>query len=105
LSDPNPYEPPRHREPLTNAQVVKRGIGAGMILLFTPLAVLIAVGASCGAAIFVFTSLPLDSKTEYLLGWSTMLVPPALVLFGMLWWAVRAQRRQGTTDSNEGINS
>lgn len=51
MTEPNPYESPQSGEPISLGRVAKRAGGIGIILLLTPLAVLIALGASCTASI------------------------------------------------------
>jgi len=96
MTDVNPYEPPREPEPLTTGMVVKRGIGVGVIVLLTPLAVGIAGLASCGVvyAIVDTPNMPTDWITAFVFGWLVFLTPPVLALIGMIWWAVRASRRK-----------
>jgi hypothetical protein len=92
MTDPNPYEPPRESELVTTAKVIKRGIGVGLILLLTPIAVLVAFGASCALTIAVVDS-PLFGQNYglvFVVGWSIFLLPPMIVLAGMIWWAIRA---------------
>src|SRR4029453_15749270 len=95
MPDPNPYEPPREPEALTTPQVVKRGIGVGVILLLTPVAVAIAFGASC-AATYAFLNTSLFGQNYglvFIFGWSIFLLPPFAVLVGMIWWASATYRR------------
>jgi hypothetical protein len=96
MSEPNPYEPPRESEQLTTGKVVKRGIGVGVILLLTPLAVLIAFGASCAAVnVFMdrFVEKPLFGNAFVVVAFSIFLLPPAITLVGMIWWASATYRR------------
>src|SRR5262245_32469283 len=82
MTDPNPYEPPREPEPLTTGKVVKRGVGVGVILLLTPLAVLIAFGASC-AATYAFLNTSLFGQNyglAFIFGCSICLLPRIAVL-------------------------
>ena len=91
--EPNPYESPKVPEPLTAGAVVRRSIGAGTILLLTPVAVIIAFGGSCAATnAFVSTNL-FDLGTAIFVGFSIFLIPPAVVLIGMIWWAGRENAR------------
>jgi Na+-transporting NADH:ubiquinone oxidoreductase subunit NqrD len=92
----NPYEPPRQPEPLTTEQKMKRGLGVGAILLLTPVAVGVAFGASCLTTIAVVDSPALNNSgpnAPLVVGLLTFFIPPALVLIAMIWWAVRAARR------------
>jgi hypothetical protein len=82
MSEPNPYESPRSEEPLTPAQVVKRGIGVATILLLTPVAMVIAVAGACTASM-VFPGLP----------WMLIAVCfPLLLLVGLMVWAAVLDR-------------
>jgi hypothetical protein len=85
----NPYQPPREPDPLTKKPPLKRAIGVGTILLLTPLAVLIAGGASCAAAVAIVERF---SDTAMGVGMIVCLTPPALALVAMIWWAVRASK-------------
>jgi hypothetical protein len=89
MSDPNPYESPREPPPPSTGQVVKRGVGVVTILLLTPLAVLIAAGASCAATIAVVDSPPFAGKygLAFIVGWAIFLPPPIAALAAMIWWA------------------
>ena len=91
---PQPYESPREEKPLTTISVVKRSIGAGVILLLTPVAVLVAGGLSCAAAVdYVDSSLSGENWGDVMLvAWSIFLLPPVAVLIGMIWWAVRSRK-------------
>lgn len=87
----NPYESPRESQPLAQEKV-KRAIGVGTILLLTPIAVLIALGGSCLASMAVVDFIA-DLGTAVVVGLTVFLLPPALVLLAMIWWAVQASRR------------
>jgi hypothetical protein len=91
MPDPNPYESPKREQPFKPAQIVKRGLGLGAILLLTPVAVAVAALISCGAtSIFVGSTLSKDGSNYgfvAVLGWIIFLVPPLLAFFGMLWLA------------------
>jgi len=87
----NPYEPPREPDPITKKLPVKRAIGLGTILILTPVAVLIAAGASCAAAFAIVDSTrPADVNSAITVGLIVFLGPPVLVLVGMIWWAITA---------------
>ena len=88
MSEPNPYEPPQSAEPLKPAQVVKRAVGLGAILLLTPPAWLITLGIACGAGRFAPRFLTLGPP-----GMFVMLVLPLIVLAGMMAWAVWTVKR------------
>ena len=89
MSDPNPYEPPQTPEPLTTEKVVKRGLGVVAILLLTPLAVAIAGGISCAAGMAFLGSTGKETDATVGTACAISFIPPALVLIGMLWWAVK----------------
>lgn len=89
MDDQNPYEPPRSVEPFTPAKLPKREIGAGVILLLTPIAVGIAIGCSCTAANYVTG----DLNTAIMRGILVAFVPPAVVLIAMIMWALWAFTR------------
>jgi hypothetical protein len=93
--EPNPYESPRSGEPLTKGTTIKRSIGAGAILLLTPIAVAIAFGASCAATYAVLSTSFFGNNygLAFIVGWSIFLIPPVAVLLGMIWLAIRARRR------------
>jgi hypothetical protein len=98
--DPNPYESPRTPEPLKPGKVIKRSIGAVAILLLTPVAVGIALGVSCSFGTsnsFILRMLSYFGNVQavYFAAWSVVLIPPALVLIGMLWLAVRVHNAGG----------
>jgi cbb3-type cytochrome oxidase subunit 3 len=65
------------------------------ILMLTPLAVLIAFGGSCAAThAFVNTSIfSEDYGMVFVVAFLIFLIPPAVVLIGMIWWAVRTHSR------------
>ena len=93
--DTNPYESPKMpTSPAPTRDILaRRSFAAMMILLFTPVAVAIAVGTTCSV---VSDSLILrmlvyfqDVNSVYVAAWSIVLIPPALVFIGMLCWAVR----------------
>lgn len=91
----NPYESPRVPTPQTPHTVVRRAIGVAAILMLTPLAVLIAFGGSC-LATRAFANSPtpgLDLGSVIAIAFSIFLIPPAAVLIGMIWWAVRTHSR------------
>ena len=90
--DVNPYQSPRESDPLAKKPPVKRAIGVGTILLLTPLAVLIAGGASCAAAVAIVDSSS-DINVAITVGMIVFLAPPVLALVAMIWWAVRASKR------------
>jgi len=98
----NPYESPRTPEPLTKGTIAKRVIGVGAIVALTPFAVLIAFGASCAAVnAYVNATLPRMEAVGggwlfgiwFISAWSVFLLPPAIVLGAMIWWAVRHHSR------------
>lgn len=94
--DQNPYESPREAKPLTTGKIVKRALGVSAILLLTPLAVAIAFGLSCVATDAV-ASLPVvnDGGLERVIvvALAVFLIPPAVVLVGMIAWAIRTHLR------------
>jgi hypothetical protein len=91
MSEPNPYDPPQSPQP---RQIVKRGLGVGAILLLTPVAVGIAAAGSCAAVFPVVDATPRGAYfLAFVLGWSVFLIPPALTLIAMLWWATRRHRQ------------
>ena len=95
MSDPNPYQPPQTPEPLTTGKVVKRGLGVVAILLLTPVAVVIAGGISCAAGMAFLGSTGQETDATVNTALAISLIPPALVLIGMLTWAaVRLPPRQ-----------
>lgn len=80
--DENPYRPPESRESLTATQLVKRGIGAGTILLLTPSAVLIAFRASSFATITLLDQPPFDTADAAIVeivGPALAIIPPPLL--------------------------
>ena len=87
MAEPNPYEPPQTPVPLKPAQVAKRGLGLLAIILLTPLAVLITGGISCFAGATYFEA---NQTTPWSAerGLAIFLVPPLIVLVGMIGWAV-----------------
>ena len=91
----NPYQAPRDQKPLTAARAIKRSIGAGIILILTPIAVAVAFGASCAATnAFLNTNIfGQNYLLVFIVAWAVFLLPPAAVLAGMLWWAIRARRQ------------
>src|SRR5262245_1563805 len=91
MPDPNPYEPPQEAESLTPPQIVKRGLGFGVILLLTPLATFAAFFASCSVSVLI--ALRTANFPEPVL-WTLIAVPPAIVFVAMAYWAVRARQRQ-----------
>jgi hypothetical protein len=96
MSNPNPYQPPRTTDPLTTVKAVKRGVGLLVILLLTPVAVVITGGISCAAGATYFNAFGnLTGPPDHgLVALSIFLVPPILVLLGMLGWAVaRSMKR------------
>ena len=88
MSDPNPYQPPQTPEPLTTAKIVKRGLGVVAILLLTPVAVAIAGGVSCAAGMAYLGSMEKETDATVSTAVAISFIPPALVLIGMLCWAV-----------------
>ena len=79
MDDPNPYEPPKVTGPLRPAQLIKPGIGIGLILLLTPPAMAIAVLTSC-TLLTRFT--PHVEGVEFIAA-----VLPLVVLTGLMVWA------------------
>src|SRR5688500_20270672 len=81
----NPYQSPQADKPLKRAQIVKRGVGLGAILLLTPPAFFLAVFTSCAAS---FAGSPVLTVVF-------LAIPPA-ALAGMLWAADHVrERREG----------
>lgn len=95
--DVNPYQPPREPDPLQKKQAVKRAIGMATVLILTPVAVLIAAGASCTAAVLIADTLPLFGNSTrnaaIVVPLVVFIVPPVLVLIAMIGWAIRASLR------------
>ena len=91
----NPYESPREQKPLTAGTTIKRSIGVGLILILTPIAVAVAFGASCAATnTFLNTNIfGQNYLLVFIVAWALFLLPPAAVLTGMLWWAIRVRRQ------------
>ena len=87
MSERNPYQPPQSPEPLKVEQVVKRGVGLAVILMLTPMAVVITGGISCFGAAYYSVTVPSDTEPSMNIALAIFLVPPALVLLGMLSWA------------------
>jgi hypothetical protein len=90
MSDPSPYQPPQSPDPLSTAKAVKRGVGLLVILLLTPVAVVITGGISCAAGATYFNAFGnLKGPPDHgLVALSIFLIPPILVLLGMLGWAI-----------------
>jgi len=105
--EPNPYESPKADEPLKSAQVVKRGLGVVAILLLTPVAVAVAFGGSCAATNGFLSSrffnrlFGQELGLVILVGLSIFLIPPIVVLIGMLRWAIATKRRNAVHQSAE----
>jgi len=91
MSEPNPYEPPREPEPATRKQLVKRGLGVGVILLLTPVAIFATFFVTCAVA---WPAMARVDEPEPPLFWTITLIPTALVAAGMLAWATRAFLRR-----------
>src|SRR5688572_15092825 len=87
--EPNPYEAPKAGERGKPSQVVKRWMGVVTILLLTPVVVAVAFGASCAATFAISGS---SIAQDWLAVWAPFLIPPAVVLAAMYWWAVRQHR-------------
>jgi hypothetical protein len=87
--DQNPYESPRSDKPLAPADKIKRGIGVGVILLLTPIAVVIAILRSCTAANYA-ANIPGEVGAGITLGYLVAFVPPIIVLIAMGLWALCA---------------
>ena len=85
MDEPNPYESPKVEKPLKPAQVVKRGASVAAILVFTPLAVLIAFCANCT----VVNAPYFPGSSPF---WMTLFLPVG-VLIVMLVWAASVYRR------------
>jgi len=104
MPEANPYESPKSEQPLKPGQIVKRGLGVATILLLTPVAVAIATRASCAATMLVVDALPgRQYALAFVVGWLVFLVPPILVLAGMVWWARRTYlRNAGSATKNPG---
>ena len=100
MAEPNPYEPPQTPEPLKPAQVAKRSLGLLAIILLTPLSVLITGGISCyaGATYFEANQTTPWSAERAL---AIFLIPPLLVLVGMICWAAVKAINSGRTTTKE----
>jgi hypothetical protein len=99
----NPYEAPREQEPLTTGKIVKRSLGVGAIVALTPLAVIIAFGGSCAATYAVRQTPSMrgaDLGRLIYVQLTTFLVPPIVVLFAMIVWAIRTHLRNKKLSSN-----
>ncbi len=91
MSDPNPYESPRSEQPLKPAQIARRGIGGGVILLLAFPVTLVTFFVTCS------TSVVLDLQGPVLpFSWGAILLlgPPALVFVCILVWAILVRRRK-----------
>lgn len=93
MADPNPYEAPQTEVSLRPGQVVKRGFGVALILALTPLAMAIAVFASCTASRWV------DSLSPTL----TVTLVPLACLTGLMVWAAFLDRRR-KDDANQRLS-
>src|SRR5690242_9927224 len=84
----NPYESPKVPNSRKPSSVLRRSIGAVVILLLTPVAVAIAFGGSCAATFAILNTNIFGQNygLAFLVGWSIFLIPPALVLVAMVWW-------------------
>lgn len=94
--DPNPYESPHSPEPDRKPSAARRTIGTAAIVLLTPIAMLIAIKASCTACDAVLNTNLFgdDYGLMFLVGWTIVLVPPAAVLCGMILWARLARQEE-----------
>jgi hypothetical protein len=94
--EPNPYEPPHEKGPLTTGKMAKRGLGVGGIILLTPVAVGIALIPSCAAAYALLEVATISRINTYVLlyvGLAVFAVPPTIALKLMIDWAIRTHRR------------
>lgn len=97
MTDPNPYESPQAAEPMSVGTVAKRAGGIGLILMLTPLAVIIAFGGSCAAALL--TPDISNRSIGYAVGFLMFLGIPLGVLVAMTSWA--AWRHYRSTEPHE----
>jgi len=85
MDELNPYESPKVEKPLKPAQVVKRGASVAAILVFTPLAVLIAFCANC-----TVVNVPYFPDSSPF--WLTLPLPVGVFIVMMV-WAISTHRR------------
>jgi hypothetical protein len=100
MAEPNPYKPPQSPEPLKPIQVAKRGLGLLAIILLTPVAVLITGGISCAAGAAYFDAHQ-NAPWPVERALTIFLVPPLLVLVGMICWAAVKAINSGRTTTKE----
>jgi hypothetical protein len=96
MPDPNPYESPKIRQP-KRAKIAKQTIGVTAVILLTPIALAIALTASCGATWGFVDLVAPNYAVATFGGWAIFLVPPVVTLAFMIWWARReyiAKRNQ-----------
>jgi hypothetical protein len=65
MENPNPYESPREPEPRPRAQPLRRTLGVSIIILLTPPAVFIAVGATCGIPAILPSQMPVYARVAF----------------------------------------